>query len=326
MFWREILVLALFFIPGSVRAAFVSPPHTGFITDQAQVLTEEEQRSLEAEVQRYERATANEIGVLTMRHLPEGESIEDVANAVFRSWGIGKKEKNNGVLFLVVVDDRLMRIEVGYGLEGDLTDIETRHIQDEVARPAFRAGRYGKGIADTIQAIEQGIDTEARPFGVSTSTAETFDEENFDQEAQLRHAALHVLEIIGFVILETVIFLVVLSIAVFLPKDQTGERRKYGYPSFLAWMLFGFLGYLALNNLIIPFWSLFYGLIQASAFRRRWHVTPGQLGSSGGAWTTGSSSSDSWSSSDSSSSESSSSSSSDFGGGSSGGGGSSSSW
>lgn len=312
--------IALLFAPSFAWAAFVPPAHVGYINDQAHVFTDEERMRLEQEVQRYERETSNEIGVLTLSHLPDDTPIEDAANAVFRAWGIGKKEKNNGVLFLVAVDDRLMRIEVGYGLEGDLTDIETKHIQDQIARPAFRAGNYAKGIEDTVRAIEEGIGAEL-PVGStddSTNLLVGYDPDELDR------AAIHILAIIGFIILETIGFFALIGFFVFLPRETAPSRRKYGIPLFFAWMIMGIVSYYFLENLIVIVWSFFYGVLHAFALRNKWHVSPGQLSSSD-TWTTGSSGSDGWSSS-SSDSSSSSSSSSDFGGGSSGGGGSSSSW
>lgn len=312
-------LVALFLVPSLAFAAFVPPAHVGYINDYAGVFTDEERARLEAEVQRYERETSNEIGVLAVSHLPDDALIEDVANATFRAWGIGKKEKNNGVLFLVVVDDHLMRIEVGYGLEGDLTDIETKHIQDQIARPAFRAGNYAKGIEDTVKAIEEGIGTEL-PIAASEDSTNLL--AGYDSD-ELDRAAIHVVAIIGFILLETIGFFSLLGFFLFLSKDTSGTRRKYGTPVFFAWLIGGLIGTYFLENAIILFCSFFYGVIHAIALRNKWHVTPGQLGSSS-TWVSGSSGSDSWSSS--SSDSSSSSSSSDFGGGSSGGGGSSSSW
>ena len=78
----------------------------------------------------------------------DGQPIEDYALAILREWGIGSKEKNNGALIVVAVQDRRSRIEVGYGLEGLLTDGLTGRIQDQAMIPYFRKGNYAAGIVN----------------------------------------------------------------------------------------------------------------------------------------------------------------------------------
>lgn len=124
----------------------------GFVNDFAGVLSAEEKTSLEEKVTTFQKETTNEIAVVAIHSLA-GDSIENYANELFREWGIGTKEKNNGVLFLVAVDDHKMRIEVGYGLEGAVTDIGTKHLQEEVATPAFQNNDYYKGIDGVVDGL-----------------------------------------------------------------------------------------------------------------------------------------------------------------------------
>lgn len=131
-----------------------------YVSDEAGVLSETIRESLEELVLSYERETSHEIAVATIKRLPDGESIEDFANRLFRSWGVGKADANNGVLFILAIDDRKMRIEVGYGLEGDLTDIETKVIQDDFVRPYLQRGDYEGGIRTGVEEIQRAISEE----------------------------------------------------------------------------------------------------------------------------------------------------------------------
>jgi uncharacterized protein len=83
----------------------------------------------------------------------QNRPIEDVAVTTFKTWGIGKKDKNNGVLFLIAPNDRRMRIEVGYGLEGVLPDGRTGRIMDEAVAPYFRQGRMAQGVLEGTKQI-----------------------------------------------------------------------------------------------------------------------------------------------------------------------------
>jgi uncharacterized protein len=114
---------------------------------------------------------ADEIAVVTIKTLG-GDSIENFANNLFRGWGIGKKGKDNGVLLLVAVDEKQIRIEVGYGLEGSLTDLQSSQIISNIMKPAFRAGQYGAGITDGVNAIIGLLNGDAsRLDGVEASSA-----------------------------------------------------------------------------------------------------------------------------------------------------------
>jgi uncharacterized protein len=78
--------------------------------------------------------------------LPADTTLEDFANNAFRAWRIGQKGKDNGVLFVAFLDDRVMRIEVGYGLEGAIPDVRARQITNDFVKPLFRAGDYAGGV------------------------------------------------------------------------------------------------------------------------------------------------------------------------------------
>ncbi|MEI6191420.1 MAG: TPM domain-containing protein [bacterium] len=124
----------------------------GFVNDYTGTLSAEQKSSLETKLASFEKTTTNEVFVVVINSL-QGDSIENFANKLFNTWGIGKKEKNNGALFLVSLDDRKMRIEVGYGLEGVLTDAQTFQMIDKIAKPAFRSSDYFGGIDKVTNSI-----------------------------------------------------------------------------------------------------------------------------------------------------------------------------
>lgn len=151
--WLGICLSLVFSAWSSFTLAYTSPgAPSGRVNDFAGVLTSAQKQGLESVIQNFEQETSNQLAVVTIQNLG-GDTIENYANELFREWGIGDKEKNNGLLFLIAIEDRKMRIEVGYGLEGAVTDIATKHIQDEIVRPAFQSGDYWLGIAGGTQAL-----------------------------------------------------------------------------------------------------------------------------------------------------------------------------
>lgn len=133
--------------------AYTNPGQpSGFVNDYAGVLTPDQGRALENKLSAFEKETGNEISVVTVKNLG-GDTIENFAVRLFRDWGIGKKNKDNGVLLLIAKEDRRMRIEVGYGLEGALTDLQSFWIIDNIMKPAFRAGDYYGGIDKAVDKV-----------------------------------------------------------------------------------------------------------------------------------------------------------------------------
>lgn len=118
----------------------------GFVNDRAGLLNPERRATLEGLLQELKRKTGAEIVVVTLPSLQGGE-INDFANRLFEKWGIGQKGKDNGILFLVAVQDRKMRVEVGYGLEPTIPDAAAGRILDRYVAPEFRAGRMAEGIS-----------------------------------------------------------------------------------------------------------------------------------------------------------------------------------
>jgi uncharacterized protein len=146
-----ILSLLILAIPSGFSAIEV-PFLTGRVNDCAQVLSSETKQMLTDSLKEHEAQTGNQVVVLTVSTL-NGENIEDYANTVFNTWKLGQKDKNNGILMVVVPDDRCMRIEVGYGLEGTMTDLMSSRIIRNVMTPKFKDGDYNGGITDGVSAV-----------------------------------------------------------------------------------------------------------------------------------------------------------------------------
>lgn len=146
-----LLVLAVLLAAAPVAARDV-PYLSGRVVDEAGLIPADVRQRIEQKLAAYEQQTGNQVAVLTVESL-EGDPIEDFSLRVAETWKLGKAEKDNGVLLVIAEQDRRMRIEVGYGLEPVLTDLESGRIVDNVIRPAFQAGDFGGGIERGVDAI-----------------------------------------------------------------------------------------------------------------------------------------------------------------------------
>jgi uncharacterized protein len=126
------------------------------VNDYAGALTPPERQRLERRLAERERGSSNQVAVAIFRAL-EGENLEDFTARLFQTWRLGQKDLDNGVLLVVFVDDRRTRIEVGYGLEGSLTDAIASSILSQEVAPRFRAGRFADGIEAGVDAIDRAI-------------------------------------------------------------------------------------------------------------------------------------------------------------------------
>lgn len=159
---RFVFILLLILQPLCAHALDFPAAPKQRVNDYAGILKEPEKAELESLLQRHEQETSNQIVVAIFPSL-EQESLEDFTNRLFERWRIGQKVNNNGVLLAVFLQDRKVRIEVGYGLEGKLTDaLTSRIIRNELA-PPFRNGQYGAGITAAAVAIQKAIAGEYKP-------------------------------------------------------------------------------------------------------------------------------------------------------------------
>jgi uncharacterized protein len=147
----------------SAYALAVPPTPTDIpIVDQTATLTADQTSSLAQKIAAERAATGNQIGVLIIPSL-DGQILEDYSLDVARQWGIGTKERNSGVLLLIAKNDRKIRIEVGYGLEGALTDIRSGQIIRDRMAPAFRQNDYYGGVSSGVDGIIMAIHGETDP-------------------------------------------------------------------------------------------------------------------------------------------------------------------
>lgn len=155
----HLIAIVFCFLP-SFAFAYISPgAPTGFVNDFAGVFEAGRKNTLNQALTDFQKRTGAELAVVTINELGN-ETIETYAVKLFEDWGIGQKGKDNGALLLLAVGDRKMRIEVGYGLEGSLTDAFTSSVVRNVLTPAFKAGDFAGGLeqgaALLMQAVESG--------------------------------------------------------------------------------------------------------------------------------------------------------------------------
>jgi uncharacterized protein len=152
----------LFAAPRAAWAVEV-PPLVGRVNDRAHLLSSADAEQLERRLADYERSSGHQFALLTLESL-EGDAVESYAVRVFETWKLGKKGQDDGLLLVVVKGDRKVRIEVGYGLEGSLTDAVTSRVIRNVLTPAFRQGNYGQGIERAFGALMAAAGGDGAPL------------------------------------------------------------------------------------------------------------------------------------------------------------------
>jgi uncharacterized protein len=150
VFFAGFLLLIFCIIPALADPTF--PQLTGRVVDDAHVLSPSTVQALDQKLAQYESSTTNQVVVVTLSSLG-GDAIEDYGYKLGRAWQIGQQGKNNGALLIVAPNEHKVRIEVGYGLEGTLTDALSSEIIQGIILPRFRAGQVEQGIVDGTQAI-----------------------------------------------------------------------------------------------------------------------------------------------------------------------------
>ena len=144
------ILAALVLCLASLAFALDFPPLTGRVVDQANIMTAQSRTDLETKLKELEDKSSIQLVVATVKSL-QGSDVETYANDLFRYWKLGEAKKNNGVLLLVAPAEHKVRIEVGYGLEGTLTDALSSVIISSAVIPRFKTGDFSGGI-------ERGVD------------------------------------------------------------------------------------------------------------------------------------------------------------------------
>lgn len=178
-----------------------------FFNDSAGVVPASDAATLNERLAQFERDSSNQLLVAVYPKMESDSSIEDYASRIFEAWGVGLKDRGNGAVLLVFVQDRKMRIQTGYGLEGALTDAESFQIIEGM-KPFFRAGDYPGGLTYAVNSMIAA--TEGEFVGTGQTHAESGD-----------GAGLTI---------AIVIFLIIVFVVMFIQRLQ-GVRRGYVYDS-----------------------------------------------------------------------------------------------
>ncbi|MCM2339352.1 MAG: TPM domain-containing protein [Burkholderiales bacterium] len=192
---KKILFLILFFVlffgVQNCLAFNVPDKPNKFVNDYTKTFSEGDKDILEVKISNFEKESTNEIAIVLIPSL-DGDTIENVAQEIFTKWGIGKKDKNNGVLMLIAMEEHKTRIHTGYGVEGALTDIGTSYIQSDIMSPAFREGKYFAGIDGALDKIIESLKGEnIVPEGYEEATTAKTIKKNFE-----------IFFVLGFIILQ----------------------------------------------------------------------------------------------------------------------------
>lgn len=164
-----------------MRSAYAStgisyPDQKDYVTDTASVIDDSTEKQLDKSLGAFEKRTTNQVAVLTIQTLGD-QSIEEYSIGTVAKWKLGQKGKDNGILILFSMDDHKMRIEVGRGLEGQLTDIQAQHILDDDVRPLMRSndpsGGASKAVTDVIKAIDPSAPEASLSASASAATIGT---------------------------------------------------------------------------------------------------------------------------------------------------------
>jgi uncharacterized protein len=129
------------------------PPPAAWFNDYASLVSADEAARMNEKLRRFAEETSTQLLVVIFKRLPEGAALEDFTVSTAQSWRVGQKKYDNGAVLFVFVDDRKLRLEVGYGLEGALPDAIAKRIISEVIVPEFRAGRPAQGLDAAIDAM-----------------------------------------------------------------------------------------------------------------------------------------------------------------------------
>ena len=167
-----------------LACAFDLPPLTGRVVDQAGVISAPTREALEAKLSDLEDKSGIQLVVATVKSL-QGGDIETFANDLFRAWKLGEAKKNNGVLLLVAPTERKVRIEVGYGLEGTLTDALSQVIIASAMVPRFKTNDYSGGVERGVDGIISVLTTDAEEWHAKTRVRSEDQQSLFDALAPI---------------------------------------------------------------------------------------------------------------------------------------------
>ena len=279
---RALFLALLLCWAGTVAADVPVPPLTGRVVDQTGTLSPSDIASLTATLKDLEQRKGSQIAVLIVP-TTQPETIEQFSIRAADAWKIGRKKIDDGALIVVAKNDHKLRIEVGYGLEGSLTDVTARRIIDEIITPRFRVGDFAGGISDGLARIIAVIDGE--PLPPPSSSAVTGEDS---------------LDWIGFFLnpFAIVIYLAIGSVLRQILGRFAGGVAAGGVVGIFVWLVVGSIIAAVISGLTLSLFTAFadtlwnQGAINRPGRGRRggWVVGPfpgGGGGWSGGGWSGG---------------------------------------
>ena len=166
-FWFLLCVTAA----GLGAAERLPPPPTRYFSDYAHVVSGDVALKLNQKLENFEKDTSSQIVVAVFDKLPPDAALEDFTVRTFKAWKVGQKGKDNGAVLFLFVQDRKMRVEVGYGLEGALPDAICKRIIDEQIAPRFRQGDYAGGLTAGVDSLLQAARGEYKGTGRTANSA-----------------------------------------------------------------------------------------------------------------------------------------------------------
>lgn len=221
MIKKVFLIIGIFiFLQVSFLQAQDFPEYTGYINDYANILSGETVSKLTSLIDEIEKKTSSQVAVVTIDTTSPFD-IETYAVRLFEKWGIGQRGKDSGVLLLIAVKDRAMRIEVGYGLEGAIPDALAKNIIERDVVPFFKNGDYNSGVIRAVLSISKLI---AKEYNVELSKLEDLPMPEAAKDSPLFNSLFLLLIIIIFVSLRSGFFWWWL-----LPTTIQSKRRRDGF-------------------------------------------------------------------------------------------------
>ena len=245
-----LLVILTVFLLSSYNYAVVDPTSDFYVDDYANILSPETEQFIMNNSIKLNDATKAQIVVVTVTSL-DGQDIESYATELFRDFGIGDKDLNNGLLILVALEERLCRIEVGYGLEGVLPDGKTGRYQDEYMIPYFKEDNFDEGIVNGYKAFfatiakEYNYETDIIPYGTPLEEVDSYDK--YDMWLGIMGIVFFV-QMIGISIAETIL----------LHHEKKKMKKRKSIFIFLVSEIITIIISIIMGFLMTPFIAIFY--------------------------------------------------------------------
>jgi len=258
---RALLALAALVLPLLAAGEIPVPPLEARVTDLTGTLTREQQAALDGQLARFEARKGAQVAVLMVPSTAP-ETVEQYAVRVEEVWKLGRKGIDDGVLLLVAKDDRKLRIEVGYGLEGVLPDATAKRIIDEDIVPRFKQGDFHGGIRAGLERITKVIDGESLPPPRSRGAA---------PPALFEH--------VDWIIPALIVLMIAQKLLNALFGRILGAGLTGGVAGLLAWAVVGSL----IAGVVVAAIAFFFGLSGGALPSRH----RGWGGTSGGGWSSG---------------------------------------